>query len=127
MSDYEFKSTIMQIRAVEDCIRATKKYTEGIETVRKHHPIQGEGFPSRMFCKYYEVYPEMDITWEMKADKAIDWLWGDTKHINLVFKYDYRVNQASLTVIHGNGALLELKKAIPGFDKTLVGLESNVR
>jgi hypothetical protein len=127
MSDYEFKSTIMQIRAVEDCIRATKKYTEGIETVRKHHPIQGDGFPSRMFCKFYEVYPEMDITWEMKADKAIDWLWGDTKHINLVFKYDYRVNQASLTVIHGNGALLELKKSIPGFDKTLVGLESNVR
>ena len=124
MNGREFKSNIIKIRAIEDSIRATKKYTEGIETVRKQHPIQGEGFPSKVFCKHYEVYPEMDITWDMNADKAIDWLWGDTEHINLMFKYDYRVNQASMSVLSGNGALNELKKSIPNFSNLLADIES---
>ncbi len=125
MSRSEFKSNILNIRAVEDCIRATKKYTEGIETIKKQHPIQGEGFPSKLFCKYYEVYPTLDITWDMKAETAIDWLWGDIRHIDLIFKYDYRVNQATLTVINGNGAVNELRKAIPNLDKALSGIECN--
>ena len=124
MNGREFKSNIIKIRAIEDSIRATKKYTEGIETVRKQHPIQGEGFPSKVFCKHYEVYPEMEITWDMNADKAIDWLWGDTEHINLMFKYDYRVNQASMSVLSGNGALNELKKSIPNFSNLLADIES---
>jgi hypothetical protein len=121
---FEFKSTIINIRNIEDCIRATKKYTEGVGTMRKKHPIQGEEFPSKVFCKYYEVYPDMDISWEMTAEKAVDWLWGETDHYDLIFKYDYRSNQAELTVINGNGALNKLKQSIPGLKDALAVIDN---
>lgn len=121
---FEFKSTIINIRNIEDCIRATKKYTEGIGTMRKQHPIQGTEFPSKVFCKYYEVYPDMNITWDMPAGKAADWLWGETDHYDLIFKYDYRTNTAELTVINGNGALNKLKQSIPGLKDALAVIDN---
>lgn len=121
----EYAGNITCIRAVEDCIRATHKYTEGIGTIRKHHPIQGEDFPSRSFCKFYEVYPGIDLSWDMPADEAIDWLWGDKRCINVMFKYDYRTNKASFTVKTGNGTVRELVKTIPGFGAALEIVKGN--
>ena len=111
----EFFGNIETVRAVEDCIRATKKYTEGIRTMRKVHPIQGEGFPSKMFCKFYEVSPNTDLSWDMPAGTAMDWLWGEVLLIDVTFTYDYRVNKASVAIADGPDAVKELTKTIPGF------------
>jgi len=113
--DKIFTGTIKDIRAVEDCIRATKRYTEGLLTIRAHHPIQGESFPSRKFRKYYEVSPYTDIHWDMPCGVAMDWLWSEVVLIDVVFEYDYRINKASIEVIDGKGALESLAKGIPGF------------
>ena len=121
----ETSSNIANIRAVEDCIRATRKYTEGIGTMRKKHPIQGADFPSKVFCKYYEVYPETEISWDMPAGVALDWLWGETPRVDVVFKYDYRANKASVLVADGATALKELRKNIPGFGKALAEANGN--
>ncbi len=121
----EFKGTIIAVRAVEDCIRATKKYTEGIRTIHRKHPIQGEDFPSRMFCKYYEVYPDVELSWDMPAGVALDWLWGETPCIDVLFSYDYRVNKASVIVHDGPKAVQELTKAIPDFDGALARVTAN--
>ncbi len=118
----EFAGNIESVRAVEDCIRATKKYTEGIGTMRKHHPIQGEDFPSKVFCKYYEVYPEIELSWDMPAGVALDWLWQDTLCLDVMFKYDYRANKASVTIRDGEKAIKELSKSIPNFGKALVAI-----
>lgn len=121
----EFVSNITSIRAIEDCIRATKKYTEGISTIRKQHPIQGEGFPSKVFCKYYEVYPRLEISWDMPAGIALDWLWGEYTCIDVMFKYDYRVNEASINVKDGALAVKELARTIPDFSETLAKAITN--
>ncbi len=121
----EFLGNISRIRALEDTIRSTKKYTEGIETIRKAHPaypIQGEGFPSKVFCKYYEVYPDVEISWDMPAGIAIDLLWKDVDCIDVLFKYDYRCNKASMIVKDGDNAVKKLTKTIPKFSESLADL-----
>jgi hypothetical protein len=115
----EYEGNIESIRAVEDSIRATKKYTEGIGTIRIKHPIQGEDFPSRAFCKYYEVYPDTEISWDMPAGKALDWLWHDVTCIDVRFWYDYNTNKATIIVHDGPEAVKELARAIPMFSDTL--------
>jgi len=121
----EFKGDILSVRAVEDCIRATKKYTEGIETIRRQHPIQGEEFGSKVFCKYYEVYPNTNVSWDMPAGEAWAWVWGDTKHIDVIFYYDYRDNKAAVITHDGNGAIEELKNGIPYFKDLFARLSPN--
>jgi len=115
----QFDSNIENIRKVEDCIRATKKYTEGIWSKLTKHPIQGAEIPSRTFHKYYEVYPDNEISWDMPAGEALDWLWGEYKRIDVRFRYDYRDNKASIIIINGAGAVEKLAKAIPGFGEAL--------
>ena len=119
MSKREFEGNIASIRALEDCIRATKRYTEGIGTMRLKHPTQGEEFFSKVFCKYYEVYPETDVSWDMPVGTALDWLWGETPCIDIIFKYDYRINKASIAIKNGIEAVRELSRAIPNFSRTL--------
>ena len=116
---FEFKSTIINIRNIEDCIRATKKYTEGISTMRKQRPIQGTEFPSKVFCKYYEVYPETEISWDMPANTAIDLLWRDVPCVDVIFRYDYRHNVASITIQNGNDAMSKMVNNIPNLGKIL--------
>lgn len=115
----EFRGNILAIRSVEDCIRATKKYTEGIQTIRKTHPIQGEELPSRVFYKYYEVYPDMEVGLDMNVKDFFDWLWQDTPCIDVMFHYDYRANKASVLVRNGNSAVKKLTESIPGFGDVL--------
>ncbi len=115
----EFPGNIIAIRSIEDCIRVTKKYTEGIRTMRKTHPIQGGDFPSAVFCKYYEVYPEMEVGLDMAVSDFIDWVWGDTPCIDVMFHYDYRANKASMVIRDGFDAVKQLTKSIPGFGDIL--------
>ena len=115
----EFRGNVLAIRSLEDCIRATKKYTEGIQTIKKTHPVQGEELPSRVFYKYYEVYPDMEVGLDMAIKDFADWVWGDTPCIDVMFHYDYRVNKASILVRDGDGAVGKLMESIPGFGDAL--------
>ena len=136
----EFKGSILAIRAVEDSIRATRKYTKGAFSRAAVHPdqmapIQGADFPSRLLTEYYEVYPDMELSWDMPASKAWEWVWGDTIHIDIRFQYDYRQNSAKVIVLGGRKAVSELSRGIPGFARALnevtseaqenVGVDSN--
>jgi len=118
----EFRGNILAIRSLEDCIRATKKYTEGIQTIRKTHPVQGEELPSRVFYKYYEVYPDMEVGLDMDYRDFADWVWGDTACIDIMFHYDYRVNKASVLVRDGDSVVRKLIESIPGFGDALKGI-----
>jgi len=115
----KFSGNIEVVRAIEDCIRASKRYTEGISTIRQRHPVQGEGFTSKAFSKYYEVYPETEISWNMPANTALDWLFSDTPRVNVVFFYDYRNNSAHVRISDSNNAVDELVKHIPGIGEAL--------
>ncbi len=122
----EFVGSILKVRAVEDTIRATKKYTEGVFTQFTKHPvqpIQGEDFPSRVLTKRYEVYPDLDIGQQRPAWDVVmttsDWLWGDTPHIDVSFKYNYQRDKAIVIIHGGNGVMKLLGEGIPGFSDAL--------
>jgi len=121
----EFTSNIVNIRAIEDCIRATNKYTKGIFRRRTQHPIQGEDFPSRVLNEYYEVYPDTELSWDMPASEAWAWVWGDVPHYDVWFTYDYRTNKASVIVKDGVGAVKKLAQSIPNFSDTLARVIAN--
>lgn len=114
----EFVGAIMAVRAVEDSIRATQKYTEGVTTLKVQHPIQGDDFPSKKFCKYYEVYPNVDVS-NMSFSTMLEWLTGYTHCVDVKFNYDYRVNKASVIIQDGHDAVSELTRSIPEFGKRL--------
>lgn len=111
----EYRGELLAVRAVEDCIRATRKYTKGAFSRRSTAPIQGDNFPSKVLTEYYEVYPELEISWDMPARQAIDWLWGDYVHIDVRFRYDYREGKAEVIIYGGQRAIEDLAKGIPGF------------
>jgi hypothetical protein len=124
MARTEFAGNILTIRAVEDCIRASHKYSEGISSrLFSHHPSQGERFPSRVLTKYYEVHPEIDLDqlrdfWDV-AFTTSDWLWGDPSMVNVLFRYNYATNRAWAYVYGGEPALLLLKDKIQGLTAAL--------
>jgi len=111
----ECKCDILTARELEDTIRATRKYTKGAFSRIQQHPIQGDSFPSKVLTEYYEVYPELELGWDMNASDAWAWVWGDVTHIDVAFLYDYRNNKAKVTIYGGNGAVRELATGIPGF------------
>lgn len=111
----EYSGSILSIRAVEDSIRATKKYTEGVRTMFKKHPVQGTDFPSPVFCKHYEVYPDMEVSWDMPTTNFIDWLSAETLCIDVIFHYNYQQNKAFVEVRDGASAVKKLANSIPGF------------
>jgi len=119
----EYIGKIPSIRDVEDSIRATKKYTKGAFKANRHHPIQGEKFPSKVLYEYYEVYPEVEVRggafWDLPVGVALDWLWGDTPCVDVVFRYNYNENRASIKIGGGAESVKLLAKAIPNFSKTL--------
>lgn len=119
----EYVGSILKVRAVEDTIRATKKYTKGAFKSSVQHPIQGEEFPSRVLTEYYEVYPDLDLETKMPAWDAMmtfsDWVWGDTPHIDVLFKYNYGRDRAIVIIHGGNGVVELLGEGIPGFEEAL--------
>lgn len=118
----EFAGYILDVRAVEDCIRATKKYTKGAFSHPVRHPIQGEEFPSEALSEYYEVYPDMEVGWDMPASDAMDWIWGDTPHIDVRFLYNYRDNKGKIVIYGNTGVVSMLKEGIPNFARALTKL-----
>ena len=125
MARSEYVGTIMNVRAVEDTIRATKKYTKGAFSKSVQHPIQGEDFPSRVLTEYYEVYPDLEVGWDMPAADGWAWVWGDTPHIDVLFKYYYQQDKAIMVVRGGNGVVKLLEDGIPGFDDALGKVAQN--
>ena len=123
----EFAGDIMTVRAVEDSIRVTRKYTKGAFRKPVKHPVQGEDFPSRMLSEYYEVYPDLEIGWDMLATDAWAWVWGNTPHIDVVFKYDYRSNKGFVIVLDGMFAVKQLANSIPNFSDALARVIVNGR
>jgi len=123
----EYVGNIAAVREIEDTIRVTKKYTKGAFTRPAQHPIQGGDFPSRVLTEYYEVYPDTEISWDMPAGVAIDWLWGEVMHIDVLFQYDYRANKATMIVKGSNGVVGELIKGIPNMGKAMTQVERKDR
>ena len=115
----ESTGTILEIRAIEDCIRATRKYTKGAFSRPVRHPIQGEDFPSHVLTEHYEVYPDTEVGWDMPASDAWAWVWGDVPHINVRFNYNYQRNRAMVIIFGGDDAVRMLADGIPGFRSTL--------
>jgi len=120
----EFVGCILDVRAVEDCIRATKKYTKGAFSRPAKHPIQGEDFPSKVLTEYYEVYPDMEVSWNMPASDAWAWVWGDIPHIDLRFLYNYQNNKGKVIVYGNDGVVDMLREGIPNFAEMLTKLEA---
>jgi len=118
-----YKSNILLVRDLEDTIRATRKYTKGAFSKAVSHPIQGEQFPSKVLTEYYEVYPDLEIGWDMRAGDAWAWVWGDVVHIDMIFLYDYRDNKAKVTIHGGKDAMEKLKEGIPGFKAILTMID----
>ncbi len=131
----EFSGSILDIRGVEDCIRATHKYTKGLKNPlsgRSRPPaaIQGEDFASAVLTEHYEVYPDTDLEEIMPLGQAIwktlDWLGGDILHIGIQFRYDYRGgSKAKVTIEGGNGVIHALEDGIPGFTEALAKVKPN--
>lgn len=119
----EFTGCILDTRAVEDCIRATKKYTKGAFSKDIHHPIQGKDFPSKVITEYYEVYPDVDISWDMPASTAWAWVWGDTAHIDVRFNYNYQKDLGRVVIFGNNGVINLLKESIPNLEGALIKLK----
>lgn len=123
----EFVGSIMAVRAAEDCIRATKKYTKGAFYKGAQHPIQGEGFPSKVITEYYEVYPDLDIDQQRPFWDAVmaasDWLWGDTPHIDIRFNYNYTRNRAMMVIFGNNGVIDLLRNGVPGLGEAMDGIK----
>lgn len=122
----EYIGNILDVRAVEDSIRATRKYTKGAFSYAVRHPIQGEEFPSKTITEYYEVYPDIDMDERMPLWDAImtfsDWIWGETPHIDLRFLYCYPENKGRIIIFGNDGVVGMLKESIPNFSQKLSNL-----
>lgn len=129
MSRVTFTGDILSVRTVEDAIRATRKYTEGVQTLRRQHPLQGEDFPSQTFYKYYEVSPDIDLNKRLSVTdagyKTFDWLWGKGM-INVYFWYNYPTDKAKMVVKDGWDAVKVLVSKIPSFALALRNVVENI-
>jgi len=115
----EFVGSILAVRAVEDTIRATKKYTKSLFSQKVQHPIQGDDFPSKVITEYYEVYPDTEVGWDMSIIDAAFWLADNPPHVDVRFNYNYLRNKAIVVIHGGNGVVDLLREAIPGFKEAL--------
>ena len=122
----EFSGSIPDVRAAEDVIRATWKYTKGTRSERLS-PVQGTDFPSRVLTEYYQVYPDADMgALDHDASMALDYIFGNLTYIDIRFRYDYRSGQASVIVLGGVEALREMERGIPGITGALKRLDSSL-
>lgn len=123
----EYKGDIADVRAVEDAIRATNKYTKGLFRSRDNHPVQGNN-PSRVLTEYYEVYPDTDLVEKRPLLEAIQafihWEWGRDSCVEVQITYDYRDGESSRVVIKGGmRAIMKLEGGIPGIKEALAALD----
>ncbi len=118
----EYNGSILAVRAVENCIRATGKYTEVGQ--RPSAAVQGDA-PSAVLTKHYRVRPDIDVEEMMSLGQAIwktfSWLSGES--IRIQFHYDYREDdKAKVTIEGGNGGVCALESGIPGFTAALAAV-----
>lgn len=97
---YKLYGTIDRIRKIEDAVRMTGQYTEGLFKEYSHHPVQGEE-STRAFTKEYELYidaPLHNINDEITEgiNDAFAWLKG--RAVIFKFWYDYRKAEANMRV-----------------------------
>lgn len=123
-SNARITGNIDAVRRVEDCIRATRRYTKGIHLMEVKHPVQGEDFPSRKVCEFYEVYPDNDLTWDIPVGQAFKWAVGNFHTVKVTFTYDYRTNKAEIKTGRGEQDMQELRKKIPGFRDGLDAIQT---
>ena len=122
-----FTGKLLDVRAVEDAIRASKKYSEYISSRFARHPLQGDEVPSRMLTKYYEVYPESEFNGiDMSIIDAVFWLADSPSHVDVRFEYNYSCNRAAMQVRGRSGEELNrLKEGIPGFGEAMEKIAAN--
>ena len=92
----KIKGTIQEVRELEDSIRETRQYTEGLFTERRTHPVQGKG-STRAFRKLYELYIDAPLH-SMNDDISAAFDWFDSRVAIFRFWYDYREQKASVEV-----------------------------
>lgn len=118
--NYEFTGSVLAIRAIEDCIRASHKFNKYFRLNRGHHPTQGEDFPSNKFYERYEVYPDIEWGIDMQLTDLLILAGHGAPIVNVVFNYDYRVDKASMVVEGKLGGLEKLLDGIPGLCHNLL-------
>lgn len=117
-NDIKRRGNIMNVRAVEDSIRASKNYTEYLHTMIAKHPIQGNGFPSRALRKFYEVYPAVDLS-SKTLGEALEWVTGYSESVCVKFFYNYNCNRAEV-IFKRVKDIDKLSNTIPGFKEAIV-------
>jgi len=103
----KMQDTIQAVRLLEDAIRETKQYTEGLFTERRTHPVQGEEC-ARAFTKVYELYIDAPLH-SMNDDISAAFDWFDSRVAVFRFWYDYRGEKASIEVSE-RGLALAIEK-----------------
>ena len=98
----QITGSIDYIRGIEDSIRETKQYTEGLLSDRHTHPAQGED-GSKAFTKKYELYIDaplhsMNILKWMDENESNVFQWFDGRAVIFKFWYDYREMKANCRV-----------------------------
>jgi len=113
--------TIIEIRELENCIRATNRYTEFLFTEKHPKDTQGAGLPCMAFTRPLEVYLDAefkDFNWNADFYELVKnrWDWLRSKAVIVRFWYDYRDNKARMDV-HSQNTLNRLAAIIPGFER----------
>ena len=123
MPDNEISGSIASVRALENAIRASRKYTESVKTMTQTHPSQGD-FPSQVLTKSYEVYPGLKVSMGMSVKDLADWLWADVEIIVVRFSYNYRDNVAVMKIHNFDKKVKRLTATISGFGKAYKAVRS---
>lgn len=121
-SHQEFRGDIASVRAVEDSIRRTGKYTKGV-VMQVSQPIQGEGVPSKVMRELYDVYPSLQTGLGVETDFVVFMGWVlHEPSVAVRFTYDYRSGVAAITIRGGKPDVAKLSAGIPGFQEAFIKL-----
>lgn len=96
----KLEAKIDRIREIEDAIRETGQYTEGLFTENRKHPVQGED-STRAFTRVYEVYidaPQHNMNAHILDGINDAFAWFDSRAVVFKFWYDYRTEEANMRV-----------------------------
>lgn len=119
----EFTGSVVAVRAVEDCIRATGKYSKFQITETK---VLGADFPSKVLTEHYEVYPKLSTKFggDVRFPEAVDLFIGESPTVIVKFKYNYREDTASVIIKKGIPDIQLLIRGIDGFEASITKLIS---
>jgi hypothetical protein len=106
--------TIESVKAIEEAIKATKKAKLFYNGGKQGKGVLGKEFNSQYYSMIYELYPDINFTFDSNytIDDALRWLV--TEGIAIRFLYDYRNNEARIKF--NTLKYDKLKLHIPNFD-----------